>query len=85
MPNVLREAERVSYYSPVGWLDYALSQLGLPRIDPLLVAISPQNVISGALGFPTPNDLASSFLERTVEKLRRGAPNLPRPPRLPGL
>lgn len=83
MPNILRESERVSHIAPVAPLDYVLKQLGLPRLDPLLVAISPQNVISGALGFPTPGDLASAGLERIDSQVRSMLSRAPKPPRPP--
>lgn len=75
--DLIRDRERVNQVWILAPLDHFLEWVGLPRIEPLIQAVSPKNIISDKIGLPTPNDLAEAALERFNSTIQ-----LPRPRRL---
>lgn len=74
MADLVQEEKSVSKIAPLAPVDYVLERFGLPRVDPLLRAISPQNIISNVIGAPTPNDLGEALLERVDADIKAKRP-----------
>ncbi len=73
------EVKDIYILAPV---DNVLEAVGLPKTEPLLKAISPENVLGNKLGMTSPGEVLESMVEEIDSKAPHDGLSLPK---LPGM
>ncbi len=79
------EVKEMFVFAPV---DDVLEEVGLPKTEPLLKAISPKNILTNKLGITPPGEVLETIVEDIDSRAPRdGFPRLPMPKmlKLPGM